>query len=293
MSDEIALISQRLRARLLAATSSEIDAKAADLLAQQNHDGSWPDVDYDDKSNTHWKPSRHLSHLETLARAYRLQDGTHYDNEQTNAAFRIGLQYWVDRHPTSDNWWFNVIATPRQLSNALLLMVDTLPPDLIAATAELIHESGFTRTSANLVDEASNLLSLACATNDANLLRQAIDHISNEIRVTTQEGIQADDSFHQHGPQNMVISYGSVFTHIQVGFAELFAGTAFAFPRGKNCHPIAPRARWSTVVCARPPDRLPRDGARRLSRQRGLTRLECGGLCAHCRADDERRSRAS
>lgn len=233
MSDEIDLISQRLRARLLAATSSDIDAQAADLLAQQNNDGSWPDVEYDDKSPTHWKPSRHLSHLETLARAYRLQDGTHYDNEQTNAAFRIGLQYWVDRHPTSDNWWFNVIATPRQLSNALLLMVDTLPPDLIAATAELIHESGFTRTSANLVDEASNLLSLACATNDADLLRQAIDHISNEIRVTTQEGIQADDSFHQHGPQNMTISYGSVFTHIQVGFAELFAGTAFAFPAEK------------------------------------------------------------
>ena len=80
MSDEIDLISQRLRARLLAATSSDIDAQAADLLAQQNNDGSWPDVEYDDKSPTHWKPSRHLSHLETLARSYRLQDGTHYDN---------------------------------------------------------------------------------------------------------------------------------------------------------------------------------------------------------------------
>ncbi|MFT5089625.1 MAG: chondroitin AC lyase [Candidatus Latescibacterota bacterium] len=234
MSDEISLIAQRLRERLLTSSPKDLDLRTADLLAHQSDDGSWPDVDYDDQSRTHWKPSRHLSHLEVLARAYRLQSSAHYGDDSVGNAFRSGLQYWVDHHPTSDNWWFNVISTPRQLGNALLLMIDTLPADLIAATAALIHESGFTRTSANLVDEASNLLSLACATHDAELLRQAIHHIENEIRVTLDEGIQADDSFHQHGPQNMVISYGSVFTHIQASFAELFAGTAFAFSKDKT-----------------------------------------------------------
>jgi len=233
MSNEIASIAQRLRDRLLSSTSKDIDAKAADLLAQQKTDGSWPDVDYDDQAPTHWQPSQHLWHLEVLARAYRFADGQYKGDDRMSAAFRAGLQYWVDRHPTSDNWWFNVIYAPRRLSDALLLMADTLPPDLVAATAVLIRASGFTRTSANLVDEASNLLTLACATDDAELLREAVHHIANEIRVTTQEGIQADDSFHQHGPQNMVISYGSVFTGIQVGFAELFAGTSFAFSKEK------------------------------------------------------------
>ncbi len=108
-------------------------------------------------------------------------------------------------------------------------MVDELPPDLIAATSDLIRESRFRGTGANLVDKASNLLSLACATNDPELLRQAIKHISGEIRVTSEEGIQCDDSFHQHGPRQMIISYGRGFAANQAGFVELFAGTTFAF----------------------------------------------------------------
>ena len=144
-------------------------------------------------------------------------------------AVQTGLQCWTDRHPVSDNWWHNAIGAPRRLSDILILMVDELPPDLIAATSDLIRESRFRGTGANLVDKASNLLSLACATNDPELLRQAIKHISGEIRVTSEEGIQCDDSFHQHGPRQMIISYGRGFAANQAGFVELFAGTTFAF----------------------------------------------------------------
>jgi len=229
MADDVALISERLRARLLAgAARGDLAHSAARLVERQAADGSWADVDYDDESRTHWNPDRHLWHLLVAARAYRGQSSLQGDPRLAEC-LRAGLQYWVDRHPVSDNWWYNVIAAPRGLSDILLLTADELEPELIEATAALVRESGFARTGANLVDEASNLLTLACATGDADLLRQAARHIAGEVRVTADEGIQADDSFYQHGPQNMVISYGQGFASDQAGFAELFAGTAFAY----------------------------------------------------------------
>jgi chondroitin AC lyase len=229
MTDEITTISQRLTDRFLSRMPSDLDRRTSDLIDQQKADGSWGDVDYDDQSRTHWKPSRHLSHLEVLSRAYRASESAYTGNKRVADAFRAGITYWIDRHPISDNWWYNVIGGPRQLSDVLILMVDELSPEQISGAAKLIHESGFTRTGANLVDEASNLLTLACATKDADLLRQCIEYITEELRITTDEGIQIDDSFHQHGPQQMIISYGQGFASDLSGYSELFAGTSFVF----------------------------------------------------------------
>ena len=234
MDNEISIIADRLRARLVRSAAQHVDSDPArELLRRQEGEGSWSDVDYGDDSRTHWKPLRHLSYLGTLVRAYRLPGGALEGDAKVRDAFLSGLQFWVTRDPQSDNWWYNVIGAPRILSDLLLLMIDQIPPDFVDRTAKCIHRSSFTRTGANLVDEASNLLTLACATGNTDLLREAIEHISNEVRVTTEEGIQQDDSFHQHGPQNMVISYGRGFAGDQAGYAALFAGTSFAFSRAK------------------------------------------------------------
>jgi len=234
VDNEISIIADRLRARLIESASRHFDPSAArESLRLQKDDGSWPDVDYDDDSRTHWKPSRHLSHLSALVHVYRVPGSALEGDVEVRDAFLAGLRFWVKRDPQSDNWWFNVIGSPRSLSDMLLLMVDQMPPDLVGGTAELIHRSGFTRTGTNLVHEAGNLLTLACATGHIDLLREAIDYISREVRVTIEEGIQHDDSFHQHGPQNMVISYGRGFAFDQAGYAALFAGTSFAFPKEK------------------------------------------------------------
>ena len=233
MPDEMDLIAQRLRDRKLSRVSPDIADRAQDILNRQQDDGSWPDVDYDDESRTHWRPSRHLSYLEILSDAYASPESPRYKDSTVRGAIRAGVDYWIDRHPVSDNWWYNVIGAPRQMSDILLLMVDELDDKQISGLSKLIHESGFTRTGANLVDEASNLLTLAVATEDTSLLKECIEYISGEVRVTIEEGIQCDDSFHQHGPQQMVISYGRGFASDQAGFAVLFAGTSFAFSEEK------------------------------------------------------------
>jgi chondroitin AC lyase len=204
-----------------------------DDIESQQADGSWPDIDYDNTSRTHWVPSRHLRRLQYFAPACRTPGGDFEGATEVREAFLSGLRFWVERDPQSDNWWSNVIGSPRSLGSALILMGKDVPQDLVEAADPLIRRSGFTRTGANLVWEASNLLTWACIVGDADLLKQAIDHIGNEIRITTEEGIQHDDSFYQHGPQNYALGYGRSFAFDVTDIVVDLAGTDFAFPEEK------------------------------------------------------------
>ena len=108
-------------------------------------------------------------------------------------------------------------------------MGDTVPKPTWDQATAIVRRSGFTRTGANLTWEAGNLLMLACATRDESLLEQATEAITGEVRITTEEGIQPDFSFHQHGPQLYMSNYGEVFSTDNSRYAQLLAGTEYAF----------------------------------------------------------------
>jgi chondroitin AC lyase len=187
-------------------------------------EGGWRDIDYDNTSPTHWGPAGHPSRLAQLAEVYRIDK-----NETVKDAVLRALQFWVDKDPQSVNWWWNCISSPRDLSKTLLLMGDVVSPDLVNATSLLVHRITFKRTGANLTNEASNLLVLACAIGDVDLLHESINQLTGEIRVAIgEEGIQVDNSFHQHGPQLQMSSYAEVFARDATEHGLLFEGTRFA-----------------------------------------------------------------
>jgi chondroitin AC lyase len=230
---DLALIAERLRQEILNPTRlPNVDDVTQDI-ANISNDGSWSDIDYDDTSKTHWIPREHLRRILNLARAYRTPEGPLAESDEVRSAFLSGLRYWVERDPQSENWYRQSIGSPESLGDALLLMGDAVPSGLVEATGHLVRRSGFTRTGANLVWEASNLLTWACVTSDDGLLREVVEHIGSEIRVTTEEGIQPDDSFHQHGPQNYLLGYGRSYANSVTGIAVILSGTGFAFPDEK------------------------------------------------------------
>src|SRR5690606_12887540 len=69
----------------------------------------------------------HLRRLAALARERRHAD-----------AVARGLRFWLDRRPTSDNWWHRVIGVPRHLVRILTLAGDALPGDVRDATLRLL-----------------------------------------------------------------------------------------------------------------------------------------------------------
>lgn len=219
---DIETISQRLKMGWIEHHLSRDEVKT--YLDGLEESGGWRDIDYGDVSRTHWGPANHPVRLAQLAEVYAVDQ-----DEKVKDAVLRGLQFWVDKDPQSDNWWWNCISSPRDLSKTLLLMNDVVPNELVDATAKLVHRSTFKRTGANLTNEASNLLVLACATQDVDLLQASIGHLTGEIRVAIgEEGIQVDNSFHQHGPQLQMSSYAEVFARDATEHALLFEGTRFA-----------------------------------------------------------------
>ena len=88
-------------------------------------------------------------------------------------------------------------------------------------------------TGQNLVWVADITARRALLEDDPELLQTAFERISDEIRVTLEEGIQPDFSFHQHGDCLYSHGYGAGFARDCSRIAALLTGTRFAFPQEK------------------------------------------------------------
>ena len=84
---------------------------AAEILRKQEPDGSWADIDYQDRSRHTWIPSEHLTRLNILAASY--------EKETKDPALYRGivnaLQFWFNAKCKSDNWWHNDIGAPQKM----------------------------------------------------------------------------------------------------------------------------------------------------------------------------------
>lgn len=65
-SDDLNTVRQRILAPLLEPVPGETARKLLDTLEP---DGSWPDINYKDRSPAGWKTAAHLNNVATLARA--------------------------------------------------------------------------------------------------------------------------------------------------------------------------------------------------------------------------------
>ena len=85
-------------------------------------------------------------------------------------------------------------------------------------------------TGANLVWLARCTIWRGLLVGNATLVATAFSAIWGEVRVEHQPGdnIQADSSFHQHGPQLLAGSYGSSFSSDLLGLVAQASATRFA-----------------------------------------------------------------
>lgn len=221
-----AAVRTRLAEQLLRSPPSVNSVRRA--ISEQRADGSWPDVPYDRRDRSIWPPQKHLTRLTSLATAFRA--GPLRGDTALKATITRGLEFWLRRDPQSDNWWHNVIAAPQELGRFLVLMRDDLPPADVALACDRVRRSRTDRmTGTNLAWTAGNLFVLGAVTDDLALMRDELALITGTIRLTSEEGVQPDWSYHQHGPQLNAGNYGQGFLDTCVPYGELVRGTALAF----------------------------------------------------------------
>ncbi len=190
--------------------------------------GYWLDVHYDNPE------FEHLARVKAFAGAYSRKGGLLYGDEALYTAITVALQYWLDKDPRNHNWWFNEISYPQQIGQILILMRSAprpLPRDMEALLIQRMTRKLKPGDFANTSDEALHYLYRACLTKNKATLDSAVTFLFEPVRVQANgEGLQADNSYFQHGHQQAIASYGAVFIANSYNAAWYLGNTAYAMP---------------------------------------------------------------
>lgn len=234
--------------------------------------GTWPDLDYCDLGvGAAWQPLDHFSRLLVLAQAYRMPapGSPHFGNAALRAkiedALRVVSTFYTPAickaqvSPPAGkpamNWWHCEIGAPNSLAPTLLLMegdVDAAVfadartqlagsdcPDLDWSTPPFLCNNKISLTGANLIDVATSRLFYAlyapAGADRAALLRkvQASVAYATDRDPATDEGIQDDAAFLQHGAQLYTGGYGDVFAGDLAHYLYYTGGTAFTLDQAR------------------------------------------------------------
>jgi len=205
------------------------DSDLEEIMNTQQPDGSWKDINYQDQSLSNWDPTNHASRLLYLSRAYITPKSKFYHQKRVSVVLHRGLNYWFQTKPVCRNWWYNQIGLPRFMGLVFLFIENELSPAEKTEAIAVMNNAGFRMTGQNKVWLAGNVMIKALLSNDEKLVVSARDTIASEILITTQEGIQADFSFHQHGPQQQFGNYGMAFISGMAYYANIFGSSPLAF----------------------------------------------------------------
>ncbi|CAA0234737.1 polysaccharide lyase family 8 super-sandwich domain-containing protein [Tenacibaculum maritimum] len=209
-------------------------------LSAMKTDGSWTGIDYTDTSGTLWKPFEHLKKLKKLAIAYTLSGSKHYQSATLFPKIQKSLEYWGSYTTKSTNWWWNEIASPKELGVILILLRGGASKIPSTVETPLLTQMASGRTpdkeglGANKIDIATHYVYRGVLKQDDTVLKKGVEQAFLSITLTEdEEGLQYDYSFRQHGPQMAIFSYGAVFLKEELSAIGLLQGTSYALQKNK------------------------------------------------------------
>lgn len=188
--------------------------------------GAWTDLNYHSVLRNAWDPAFHLYRVLFLTRDYAQ---THHN--ATLEKIHLALNYWIDNNFVSKNWWHNQIGVPFVFSRILLNL------GINASTRELeffrnIIFPRIKRTSStgqNKIWEQDCFAHAALVNNDTAAFNAALTQIKKNVVLSTQEGIQPDFSFQQHGAMLQFGNYGMHYANSISFWMAIVNNTPYAF----------------------------------------------------------------
>ena len=201
--------------------------------------GCFTDVDYSRRDRTNWEPLIHINRLYDFAFAYTNPQNTYYQNEDIYNKIVKGLEYWYERNPHCNNWWYNQIAEPQKIGILLIQMrigKKQIPSELETKTLQRIRKDGghpAKWTGANQTDIALHWIYRSCLEKNETDLKTALDNAYSPIEYTVKEGFQHDNSYFQHGVQLYIGGYGDEILKGITQVAMYTQGTQYALSAEK------------------------------------------------------------
>jgi chondroitin AC lyase len=234
---QVDIVTERLRNNLIRIDIN--DSEVSGYLKTMNTDGSWGDIDY--KRSVNWQAPRHLARLHSICVAYNKPENSNYHHKEVKEKIRKSIEFYIQAKPWSSGWWQNAIGAPIVIGPVLILMktgdsygleqhlLDSYADALLNYYTESAIKWPSEATGANRTWLLNSSIYKACIKADEKILRQNFKIAFEEARIIEDagEGIKADYSFFQHGPQLYNAGYGINFMLDMTYFGVLAHGTTF------------------------------------------------------------------
>ena len=239
-ADDLALILRRLKADFANPESTyphdvhgPNSPRGSDWLSDLEADGHWTDIRYE-----RFGSNMHLGRLGQMAAAYANPSSPDYHSQKIRDGAVRALQYWLDKaRPRQDEWWQNTVGVPQMLSRILVPLEDVLPAELVRPclayfVAPSEKDPLYSRAALSYPQQQLVRGALMRSADDVAAASEIMQSI---LRVRTDEGIQRDFSFHQHGPQLYNGGYGLTMVSDMCNYATVLRGTRYAL-RPRQAH---------------------------------------------------------
>ena len=218
---DIDTLKSRLKNEYLKNTST---STAIALLSSQETNGSWKNINYSSTQRTNWPSLNHVKNIRIMAAAYQLQSHSLYRNPSLLIAIKKGLNFWYGIKPKSNNWWNNDIGKQLSLGPIGILLENEIDSVLISFIINDLNTETGNWTGQNKVWFAQQIIWRGCLESNINRVKQGLSKITEEITVSSFEGIKADHSFQQHGNQLYNGEYGKAFINNTVFWSFMVRG---------------------------------------------------------------------
>jgi chondroitin AC lyase len=207
-----------------------------EYIKHQKSNGSWDDIDYKDKSRSVWNPVKHLERIMNIAGLGYKTGWDKPESKEYKDSINLAVDFWLNEKLTSDNWWHNRIGAPQFICKILVLSSDQLSAKNKNALIDILKTQGEFQdkmTGTNRTWIAADNFILALVIRNEALLKSSLLALTEELHVTTEEGLQQDWSFHQHGPMLQTGNYGNSFLSTQIDLGLMLNSTKWAFTQSQ------------------------------------------------------------
>ncbi len=201
--------------------------KASVYLRNLNESGGWEDIDYADQDNA-WNPLVALDRMLVMSYAYARENGDLYQNQALLAGIVKALDYWYKVNPRCKNWYKNDIAKQFYFNVMGIILQASIDDELLAKiTEDLTAAPRMTGSNKTLL--SISVFYRGVIEGNMERVKAAIKGVKDQIQKGANEGIQIDNSFHQHGPFLYNGNYGHNFLRETMWFAAILQGTPYAY----------------------------------------------------------------
>lgn len=235
-SADLHVISERYVSSVLPTNPEQMEhlrTLSAKYAASLQPDGRWSDIQYQTSERANWGAAEHLQRTLVMAKNSRLLHKNGKPDSALDEKVIRALRAWTDQDYRNPNWWWNQIGVPQLTGEIATLMRPELPKEELVKVADIMTRSVWHKwTGANLIWGVENEIVRGCLEGDPVTVKEGYERMYEEIKVVSpkEEGIQQDDSFHQHGAQLYSGSYGLAYADDVGRFIAFSWGTHFQIP---------------------------------------------------------------